>query len=176
MGGNRTYATYMADHVSLLITTMPLDIDEGTRQFIINHRVARLATTGEDLQPAVIPLCYVFDGEHIYSPIDEKPKRVAAASLKRVRNIEANSQVALVIDDYSEDWSKLAYVLIVGTAEIILPNEEASEEADEHALAVELLRGKYPQYRAMKIDKRPMIKITPARFKRWAPADRETNR
>ena len=151
---------------------MPLDIDDGTRQFIINHRVARLATAGEDVQPAVIPLCYVFDGEHIYSPIDEKPKSVAASSLKRVRNIERNPQVALVIDDYFEDWSKLAYVLIIGTAEIVLP----SEEADEHARAVELLREKYPQYRSMRIDKRPMIKITPARFKRWAPADKEINR
>jgi PPOX class probable F420-dependent enzyme len=154
---------------------MPLDIDDGTRQFIVNHRVARLATAGEDLEPAVIPLCYVFDGEQLYSPIDEKPKSVAAFSLKRVRNIERNPQVALVIDDYSEDWSKLAYVLIIGTAEIILPNEEASEEVNEHARAVELLREKYPQYRSMKIDKLPMIKITPARFKRWAPADKETN-
>ncbi len=170
----------MCERPLTIITTMPLDIDDGTRQFIINHRVARLATAGEDLQPAVIPLCYVFDGEHIYSPIDEKPKSVAASSLKRVRNIERNSQVALVIDDYSEDWSKLAYVLIIGIAEIIEkaqePSEEASEEAQEHARAVELLREKYPQYRSMRIDERPMIKITPTRFKRWAPADKETNR
>jgi PPOX class probable F420-dependent enzyme len=142
---------------------MPLDIDDGTREFIINHRVARLATAGEDLQPAVIPLCYVFDGEHIYSPIDEKPKSVAASSLKRVRNIEANPQVALVIDDYSEDWSRLAYVLIRGTAQI-LASDEGSQE---HARAVELLREKYPQYRSMRIDKRPMIKIKPTGIKRW---------
>ena len=157
---------------------MPLDIDDGTREFIINHRVARLATAGEDLQPAVIPVCYVFDGEHLYSSIDEKPKSVAASSLKRVRNIEANPQVALVIDDYFEDWSKLAYVLIIGTAEIIEKAQEPSEEskeAQEHARAVELLREKYSQYRSMKIDKLPMIKITPTRFKRWAPADIETN-
>jgi len=146
---------------------MPLDLDDGTQAFISSHRVARLATAGGDLQPAVIPLCYVFDGEHIYSPIDEKPKTVAATSLKRVRNIERNSRVALVIDDYAEDWSKLAYVLIIGTAEIVFANEEASEEAEEHARAVELLREKYPQYRSMKIDERPMIKIRPTRIKRW---------
>jgi PPOX class probable F420-dependent enzyme len=154
---------------------MPLDIDDDTQAFISSHRVGRLATAGEDRQPAVIPICYVFDGEHIYSPIDEKPKSVAASSLKRVRNIEANPQVALVIDDYSEDWSKLAYVLIAGTAEMVLPNKEAdteagneaSKEAQEHASAVRLLREKYPQYRSMKIDERPMIKIRPARIKRW---------
>ena len=42
---------------------MPMDIDDDTRAFIIDHRVARLATAGEDLQPVVIPICYVFDGE-----------------------------------------------------------------------------------------------------------------
>jgi PPOX class probable F420-dependent enzyme len=152
---------------------MPLDIDDGTQAFIRSHRIARLATAGEDLQPAVIPLCYVFDGEHIYSPIDEKPKSVAASSLKRVRNIKANPRVSVVIDDYSEDWSKLAYVLIVGTAEIILPGKDASRETQEHARAVELLREKYAQYRSMRIDERPMIKISPGRIKRWASAERE---
>ena len=142
---------------------MPLEIDDRTLAFIRSHRVGRLATTGEDLQPAVIPFCYVFDGSHIYSPIDEKPKSVADASLKRVRNIEHNPRVALVIDDYSDDWSNLTYVLITGTAEMISPDEDT----EEHARAVELLREKYPQYRSMRIDQRPMIKITPSRIKRW---------
>jgi PPOX class probable F420-dependent enzyme len=143
---------------------MPLDIDEATQLFIREHRVARLATSGAGLHPLVIPICYVFDGGHIYTPIDEKPKSVAAGSLKRVRNIEANPHVALVIDDYSEDWSKLIYVLISGTAEIILPGEPRFQ----HARAVGLLREKYPQYRLMAIQERPMIKITPASFKRWS--------
>ena len=146
---------------------MPVDTDDDTQAFIRSHRVARLATAGDDGQPAVIPICYVFDGEHIYSPIDEKPKSVAASSLKRVRNIEANSHVAVVIDDYSEDWSKLAYVLIIGTAEIVLPGKEVTREAQEHARAIELLREKYPQYRSMKIEERPMIRIRPGRIKRW---------
>ena len=145
---------------------MPLDIDDDTRTFIINHRVGRLATVGESLRPAVVPICYVFDGEHVYSPIDEKPKSVDPSSLKRVRNIEANPQVALVIDDYSEDWSKLSYALISGTAEIILPDKDRNNEL-EHARAVELLREKYQQYRSMRIDERPIIKIKPARIKRW---------
>ena len=33
--------------------------------------------------------------------------------------------------------------------------------------AIVMLRDKYPQYRAMAIDERPMIKITPARIKHW---------
>ena len=148
---------------------MPIEIDQETLKFIRDHRVARLATAGVDRQPAVIPICYVFDGEHVYTPIDEKPKSVGAGELKRVRNIQANPNVALVVDDYLEDWSKLIYVLLRGHAEIISPSGEASE----HARAVALLREKYRQYCSMRIDERPIIKITPLRIKRWTPTGKE---
>jgi PPOX class probable F420-dependent enzyme len=136
-------------------------IDEETAEFIRTHRVARLATADGDGRPLALPICYVFDGGHFYSPVDEKPKQVAPRQLKRVRNIEANPHVALVIDDYADDWSKLAYVLASGLATIIGPG------TDEHARAVRLLRDKYPQYRAMAIDERIMIKITPTRIRQW---------
>lgn len=146
---------------------MAFDIDQSAIEFIRSHRVARLATASADGQPAVIPICYAFDGEFLYTPIDEKPKSIDARALKRVRNIEANANVAIVIDDYSEDWNRLIYVLITGVAEII----SAVDHASEHTRAVELLREKYPQYRSMKLDERPIIRITPARIRRWAPAE-----
>jgi PPOX class probable F420-dependent enzyme len=141
---------------------MALEIDISTQQFIREHRVARLATADGDGRPSVIPICYVFDGETIYSPLDQKPKSVAAQDLKRVRNIEANPHVSLVIDDYSDDWNTLAYVLIAGLAEVM------SNGGPEHSRAVELLREKYAQYREMAIDERPIIKISPTHARRWA--------
>jgi len=141
---------------------MALEIDTSTQQFIGEHRVARLATADGEGRPSVIPICYVFDGEAIYTPIDEKPKSVPARRLKRVRNIEANPRVALVIDDYSDDWNRLAYVLIRGLAVVIFAG------GAEHSRVVQLLREKYPQYQAMAIDERPIIKITPAQITRWA--------
>jgi PPOX class probable F420-dependent enzyme len=151
-------------------SAMPPELDEDTSGFIRTQRVARLATASEDRQPSVIPICYVFDGERIYTPIDEKPKSVDARKLKRIRNIEANPQVALVIDEYSEDWSKLIYVLVSGTAQIISPGLDTTE----HARAVDLLREKYPQYRLMKIDERMIIRITPSRITRWTPVGKGT--
>lgn len=142
---------------------MATDLDDDTREFIHNHRIARFATAGRDYQPAVVPFCYAFDGNTIYSALDEKPKSLEPANLKRVRNIEANPKVAMVIDDYSEDWKELRYVMISGRAEIIEPDQNAAE----HSRAIELLREKYPQYRSMAIDKRSVIKITPVRIKRW---------
>ena len=152
---------------------MLLDIDDSTRAFIAEHRVARLATADGDGRPSVIPICYVLDRECIYSPLDEKPKRVAESRLKRVRNIEANPHVSLIIDDYSEDWSKLQWVLITGLAEMLLPPGDQSKHVarehakGEHAKAVALLRSKYPQYHSMAIDERMIIKITPTRIRRW---------
>jgi PPOX class probable F420-dependent enzyme len=140
---------------------MQPDIDDATLLFILEHRVARLATVDGRGRPAVVPICYAFDGEIIYSAIDEKPKAVEPRSLKRVRNIEANPHVSLVIDDYSEDWGELRWVLISGVAEIISPG------AGEHERAVRLLRDKYPQYRSMAIDEKILIRIRPVRIKRW---------
>jgi len=147
---------------------MPIDIDESTQEFIRRHRVAHLATSDAAGQPAVIPICYVFDGASLYVALDEKPKSVADHELKRVRNIRENPRVAVVIDDYSEDWSELAYVLISGTGAILSPTENASE----HAHAIALLREKYRQYHSMAIDVRSIIKITPTRLKRWPPAEK----
>jgi PPOX class probable F420-dependent enzyme len=147
---------------------MPLEIDQRVQEYIRIHRVARLATVGSDQQPAAVPICYAFDGECFYTPIDEKPKKVDANALKRVRNIRANSRVAMVIDDYVEDWSKLGYVLVSGAAEIVEPGN------DEHARATELLREKYQQYRSMAIDCRPIIRIKPVRVKIWFGGTKES--
>ena len=142
-------------------TTSPsAPIDPGTAAFIASHRVARLATAGADGGPHVIPICYAFDGRHIYSALDLKPKRVAWRRLKRVRNLLANPQIALVIDDYSEDWDTLAYVLVQGVAEIL----ERGEERDR---AEAMLRRKYPQYVELLEEGCPVLKISPQKATGW---------
>ena len=129
-------------------------------QFIASHRVARLATADAGGAPYAVPICYAFDGECIYTAIDLKPKRVGGRELKRVRNILENPQVALVIDDYSEDWSHLAYVMVRGNAEII-------EDGEERLNAEVLLREKYQQYADMLEPGCAVIRITPERVVSW---------
>src|SRR5579862_8830244 len=90
-------------------------------QFIRSQRVAHLATCDGSGRPSVIPICYAYDGRVIYSAVDEKPKSVAPAELKRVKNIRANPEVSLVIDYYTEDWRDLTYVQIRGRARMIEP-------------------------------------------------------
>ena len=137
-----------------------LQIAYNVRSFIASHRVARLASADANGTPHVIPICYAFDGTHVYSALDLKPKRVESLQLKRVRNILENPHVALVIDDYSEDWSALAYVLVQGTAEIL-------ETGDERSRAESLLLDKYSQYSQLLESGCIVLKITPERVTSW---------
>lgn len=129
-------------------------------RLIRSARIAHLATADKKSQPHVVPICFVYDGKNFYSPIDEKPKRVAATKLKRLKNIAKNPNVALIIDRYEENWRKLAYVLVSGEARVLL-------RGANHRKAVRLLRRKYPQYRSMAIDQRPLIVIRPKRVTSW---------
>src|SRR6266511_2230132 len=95
-------------------------ISPHASRLIRSARVAHLATADAYGQPHVVPICFVFDGNYFYSPIDEKPKRTAPQKLKRLKNIQENPQVALVIDSYNEDWRKLAYILVRGSARVLL--------------------------------------------------------
>jgi PPOX class probable F420-dependent enzyme len=135
-------------------------VDHKTTAFIRLARVARLATADKTGRPHVIPICFALDGKELYSPIDEKPKKTSPLLLKRIRNIRANPHVAVVIDRYDEDWRRLAYVLIVGKAKLLM-------RGARHKRAVRLLRKKYPQYKKMRLEERPMIQITPLQWKSW---------
>jgi PPOX class probable F420-dependent enzyme len=130
-------------------------------RFVRAARVAYLATADAQGQPHVIPICFVFDGKSLYSPIDEKPKKSTPLGLKRIRNISLNPQVAVVVDRYDENWKRLAYVLLAGKARLL-------RRGIKHRRAVRLLRRKYLQYRRMAIESRPIIQITPIRWTTWS--------
>lgn len=123
-------------------------------------RTGHLATADPEGTPHVIPVCFAFDGQAIYSVLDQKPKRAALTRLKRVRNISCNPKVSLVIDHYAEDWERLWYVLVHGDAGVLGVGQE-------QAAAIKLLREKYRQYQSMDIDQNPVIKITPSRVISW---------
>jgi PPOX class probable F420-dependent enzyme len=115
-------------------------ISGAIRKKLKQARVARLATLDAKGGPHIVPICFVFDGKVFYTAIDRKPKRVSPERLVRMQNIRATSRVALLIDEYDEDWARLWYVLIRGKAELI-PNSAQQERAS----AIRKLRAKYPQ-------------------------------
>lgn len=138
-------------------------IDLTPEQAVRLHetRVGHLATADANGRPHVIPVCFDYDGRHIYSVLDAKPKRGSLTGLRRVRNILANPQVSLVIDHYDEDWTRLWYLLVHGRAALI-------EDGPETPAAIARLREKYPQYRDMALDGNPVIRIVPERVTGWS--------
>ncbi|MQG27467.1 MAG: TIGR03668 family PPOX class F420-dependent oxidoreductase [SAR202 cluster bacterium] len=130
-------------------------------RFLRSARTGHLATADAKGRPQVVPVCFVFDGQAIYSVLDAKPKTTPLRQLRRVKNILANPQVSLVVDHYEEDWDKLQYILVSGDAELL-------ESGEKWALAIAMLREKYPQYQAMDLDQSPVIKIIPVRYSPWS--------
>jgi PPOX class probable F420-dependent enzyme len=134
-----------------------------TRRFLEAHRVGRLATTGRDGIPHVVPVCYALDDTALYFVADEKPKRGPARAIKRLRNLAENPHAAVVVDDWDEDWSRLAFVMVRGPAASVT-------DPALHAAAIARLRDRYPQYRAMALDDpatHPVVRIEPARVVVW---------
>ena len=130
-------------------------------RFLRSARTGHLATADAKGRPQVVPVCFVFDGQAIYSVLDAKPKTTPLRQLRRVKNILANPQVSLVVDHYEENWDKLQYILVSGDAEL--------RESDEKwVVAIAMLREKYPQYQEMDLDQSPVIKITPVRYSPWS--------
>jgi PPOX class probable F420-dependent enzyme len=136
------------------------------RRFLDAHRVGYLATAGADGAPHVVPVCYAIDDAALYFVADLKPKRGEARNLLRLRNLRANPRAAVVVDDWDEDWTRLAFVLVRGPAREL-------RESVAHAAALRLLRARYPQYTAMPLDDPqayPVVRIEPARVVVWRAA------
>jgi PPOX class probable F420-dependent enzyme len=139
----------------MAVTLPPL-----VRTFLEQQRVGHLATVSRGGEPHVVPVCYAVADDTIYTPIDEKPKQ-PGRTLRRVRNIEETGRAALVVDRYDEDWTQLGWVLLRGRAELLAPG------SPEQARAVELLRQRYPQYQAMRLETQSMIALRIERVSVW---------
>jgi PPOX class probable F420-dependent enzyme len=138
---------------------IPPDIEE----FIQRVRVARLATTDSDFRPHLVPVVFVFDGDHFFIPVDEKRKKAKPEKLRRIKNIRGNSNVALLIDEYNEDWTRLAFVMIQGIASIEKSRPQADIQAQE---ALKLLTIKYTQYQRVGTGE-ILIRIKPEKVVSW---------
>jgi len=112
-----------------------------------NSKIARLATVDPEIsQPYLIPVVFVFDGNNIFIPIDDKPKTVNSNQLKRVKNIQKNPNVSFLIDTYEDkDWSNLSYLMILGKARVVTRLKDRDTIEKAHSLLSE----KYLQYKKM---------------------------
>jgi PPOX class probable F420-dependent enzyme len=130
------------------------------RELLTAERVARLAFVDDDDRPRVLPVTFAVAGDAVWSAIDEKPKRTAHPA--RLRYLRRRPEAALLVDLYDDDWTRLAWVQLLGRVEV------APIESSPDATAA--LAEKYEQY-AARTPPGPLLRLTVERALHWRAVD-----
>jgi PPOX class probable F420-dependent enzyme len=126
------------------------------RGLIESSRVGRLGIVDGDGAPRVLPVTYALSGETLVSAIDHKRKDLAPERLARVRWLRARPRAALTVDHYEDDWSRLAWVQVLGSVAIL----------DDAPSAIAALTERYAQYREHP-PAGPVLELAPDRIVWW---------
>jgi PPOX class probable F420-dependent enzyme len=144
--------------------------------FLAAARTAVLATIDPAGRPRLVPICFVALGgvepdlPVLYTPLDDKPKRVPDPhALGRVRDIAARPEVSVLVQRWDEDWRQLAWLRLHGRAELVESGDAGA--ATERASAIDALRAKYPQYDDHDLESRPIIRIELDSSVAWGQGD-----
>ena len=136
--------------------------------FLSTHRVARLATVGADGQPHLVPIVYAFDGQKMLYPHGWKAQascRPGAAPCARYPGQQPGGRLAgmryrgVVTAGWPGSGS--------GPGEAVFLEAAGSLYG---AAGLSLLGEKYPQYREMRLEGRPLIMIDPVQVRSWRAA------
>jgi PPOX class probable F420-dependent enzyme len=142
-------------------TDDPLERLEGwERELLEGARVAHLGLVDARDRPRVLPVTFAVAAGSIWSAIDDKPKR-AGIEPARVRYLRRRPHAAVTVDRYDDEWSRLAWIQVLGVVSIL-----------ELAVAREgiaALGAKYPQYRERQ-PPGPVLRLDPRRTISWRAA------
>lgn len=131
--------------------------DRDAVDLFASGTVAVLATVGAEAAPHLVPVVFAVEGDTVYTAVDAKRK--STQRLRRLSNIEANPQVSLLVDHYSENWDQLWWVRADGLATV-------HHDGEQMAIGYGLLRAKYVQYERTALDG-PVVAIAVARWASW---------
>ena len=140
---------------------MGLDTVPGwARALVARARVARLGYLDAEDRPRVLPVTFAVADRLVWTAIDEKPKRRPEPA--RVAYLRRRPEASLLVDEYDDDWTRLAWVQLLGRVDIV-PIDAAPE-------AVEALAAKYSQY-ARRTPPGPLLRLEVERALHWRAAD-----
>ncbi len=148
---------------------MDVALTPPQRRFAERGRRATLATIEPAGAPRPVPICFALGTEpttRLYTPLDEKPKRVADPHrLARVRDLERDPRASVLIEHWSEDWAELGWLRLTGRVDIVEP--DAGPYAAERGSAIAALRDRYPQYATQRLEDAPLLRFTIERIVDW---------
>jgi PPOX class probable F420-dependent enzyme len=134
-------------------------LPDWASDLIATERVARLAYLDDDERPRVLPVTFAVAGGAVWSAIDEKPKRSPEPA--RVAYLRRRPEASLLVDRYDDDWSRLAWVQLLGRVDV-LPAGGSPE-------AMAALAAKYEPY-AERTPPGPLLRLTVERTLHWRAA------
>jgi PPOX class probable F420-dependent enzyme len=120
--------------------------------------VGHLGLLDDDGRPRVLPITFALVGGEFWSAVDDKPKRRPGDELARVRWLGARPRSSLTVDRYDDDWSRLAWVQILGSTAVI--------GAAGQDRVLEALAQRYPAYRERR-PHGPLLRLVPERALCW---------
>jgi PPOX class probable F420-dependent enzyme len=132
------------------------ELPEYARHLLATARVGHLGLLDADNRPRVLPVTFALAEGALWSAIDWKSKRTAEPA--RVRWLQRRPEAALTVDVYDDDWSKLAWVQVLGRVEVLA--------ASAAGPGLEALASKYPQYRE-RPPGGPVLRLAPERALHW---------
>jgi PPOX class probable F420-dependent enzyme len=126
------------------------------RELLASERVARLAYVDEHDHPRVLPVTFAVASGAVWSAIDEKPKRSPEPA--RLRHLRRRPEAALLVDVYDDDWSRLAWVQLLGRVDVVT--------VESAPAALEALAAKYPPY-AERTPPGPLLRLGVEGSRQW---------
>ncbi|HKP21574.1 MAG TPA: pyridoxamine 5'-phosphate oxidase family protein, partial [Thermoleophilaceae bacterium] len=123
-------------------------------------RVARLGYVDGDDRPRVLPVTFAVADGLVWTAIDdEKPKRRAEPA--RVEYLRRRPDASVLVDEYDDDWTRLAWLQLLGRVTVV--------GVDEAPGAMDALAAKYAQY-AARTPPGPLLRIEVERALHWRAA------
>jgi PPOX class probable F420-dependent enzyme len=113
-------------------------------------------------RPRVLPVTFAVSDGSLWTAIDQKPKRKPPA---RVRYLRRRPEAALGADHYEDDWSRLAWVQVIGSVEVVEVGA-----GDPERSAFDALRSKYVAY-VEQPPAGPLLRLRPERVLCWRASE-----
>jgi PPOX class probable F420-dependent enzyme len=136
---------------------MTLDDLPGWAAALLDEsRVGHLGLLDEGGAPRVQPITYARVGDALWSAVDDKPKRRPGELPARIRRLRADGRAALTVDRYDEDWTRLAWVQVLGEITVV--------DLRDDVLAA--LAARYAPYRE-RPPGGPLLRLQPRRLLCW---------
>jgi nitroimidazol reductase NimA-like FMN-containing flavoprotein (pyridoxamine 5'-phosphate oxidase superfamily) len=130
-------------------------LKKAVAKLLAHERVCRVATAGTGGMPHVVPVCHVLEGGRIYFGSDRNSTKI--------RNLQRDAHLAVLVDLYSEEWDLLRGVMIQGTAKLVHRGPQFRKIRGR-------LYQKYAQYpgdAALGESDSVVVEVTPVRLSAW---------